>query len=581
MEFPSFTTLLEHTPKIGEEEASRMGKLLTSGEGEANKSPAGKLLMDMLKTFSGYVDQDAEAIGRPNIRNLPSWSMTDKAVKQQRQIIADQNATEMKHARRQARDINDDYVFGPNRAKLSQLLYNANKQRGIIHATNLADIASVFLREESPKPFALRDPITGKVVKDPVTGKPQLTDWRKSGGILATSPYKAPREVDFEMKAKNFLGYTYLGRVAIPHLFQNFNVALNDGISAWAKAWVDIIKDPQQARDTAIRMGALWEDTYRDMLNIADGKDTIWHRVFHMPAFNFVRGWELVHAANAGKYAAENAARELLQSASKASKLQLEMLGLNPTDILRRGSLSAEDILTAGFRSADENMFIERGLKTPWLWEETSGWRLMFLYKSFQFREGKLIKDAIVRSLKSGPLQSAKTLAILGIMFPIAGEAIAALENIATFRWPFDKGHPAVREAAEATGEKLGIENIPSGKGDIFHAKFWGKRNPYVDEVLDAYGHMAAFGIWYSLFRAVASNRATDWMTGPGASLFKDILTSSYYGGFKGKFDPAAKAILRRVPVVGPSLAAHEKELKGLAKEGYGDVMDFLFPNRE
>ena len=223
------------------------------------------------------------------------------------------------------------------------------------------------------------------------------------------------------------------------------------------------------------------------------------------------------------------------------------MLGLDPAAIRSAGKLSEDDLLTAGYRSADENLFIDRGLKTPWTWDENGTARMLSLYKGFQFREGKLIKDSIKRGMAGGPVSAAKTLAILGTVFPIAGYIVSSMENVATGRSPLDRSH-------------------------IFKPRPFGVGNEYTDQVLDAYSHVAAFGIWYSLYRATAFRRGSDYTEGPVWSLGADAL----YGGYQasqGKYKSGIKSITRRVPVVGPAIAAHVDDISGVVSDTYDSLI--------
>jgi len=520
---------------LPEKAAGGFEKLLTSGEGEANKTEAGKLFMDMLKTYSNGTRRDSELYLQGATQPLPKWSFT-KTGRAQRQAIGASNEAQIKIANQIARGMNDRAAFGTNRVRLSQVLALAKQQGGEIHANNLWDIANTFLREEEPRKFR-------------VPGIQQPVHWGYKAGITRVSPYRAPQ--GGEKAIKEFTGWTFLGHVAVPHAFQSLNDAMILGFKPWAKGFAEMLHDYTGAKAFAIQTGALWDDTWREMSEVAAGKETIWHKLFNMPGFSKVRQFNIIQAANAGRFAARYATDELLGGGNvRAAELQLKMLGLNPNAIRTAGSISLDDELIAGYRSADEAMFIERGLKNPWLWDETAGFRLASLYKTFAFREGKLIKDAIYRSFKAGPLEAAKTIAFIATVFPIAGKLIAIAENLIAGKSPTDTGSIA----------KTGLKY-----------KVYGHN--VADEYVDALSHMAAFGVWYSLFRAAAHNTVSDYLAGPSISLGKDITS---FIRSKHKVETAAKTLGHRIPVFGPAIAHHIKDIERLGHKGIKEIEGFF-----
>lgn len=494
----------------GPELGTGIRSALTSSESMLSDTPAGKWAYD---TIQKYLD-------RVKIESASTYANDVNLYKNQGINLTPKDHEQlMNTARNSAARRNDTMYFGLNRNKLTQAVSMAAQQKNIIHATEVGDYASNVLREEKPKTF-----------KSPTTGK--LTDWRQAAGI-GPSPYRGSGAV--EQSVHGALAYTFLGRVAIPHTMQNLNVALTLGWKSWAKAWdeVNYLGRTPQASEY---LGAMFDETYRDFKLINQGKDTWLNKFIHMPGFSMERKKFLAHAAAAGKWAGIDAGKEFAQTGSKASLERLKFLRLDPAKILAQGGkLTQDDIEQAALASADENMFLGPG-RTPHFWSMNPDRRFMFLYKNFQFRQGKLIKDTIARSLRSGPGQAVATLVTLGTAFPIAGHIIGDLENLATGRSPEDRS----------------MQMQPTG-------------NEFIDDRIDDLSHMAAFGIWYGLFRAVARHRMTDYTSGPLISLLADIGNSLYQGG-KGNFKPAIKSVARRVPVVGPAVAAHIDDIEDWAK---------------
>lgn len=476
--------------------------LLTSSEGMLKDTPAGKWVYDTVQKYLGDVKNDAAKLYESDKSLMPN-------------MTPQQHELSMINSKRMAARMNDTLHFGLNRNKLTQAISLAKTQKNIIHATEVGDYASFALREETPKPFR--------------TPSGTYTDWRRAAGIKGASPYKSPTEG--ERQVNDILAYSFLGRVAVPHTMQQFNSAFTLGWRYWGKAWMNPI-----TRGTAPVTAETFDEVLRNWRLINQGKDTWFTKVFHMPGFSQLRMKYIQHAADAGRFAAIDAAQEYAQTGSRGAEQTLKFLRLDPSKIrLQGGRLLQEDIERAGHASADENMFIEPG-KTPQIWGQTRAARMLSLYKNFQFREGKLIADTIARSLRSGPKQAAATLATLGVAFPIAGHIIGDMENLATGRSPEDRS----------------TEMKPTG-------------NEFVDDRIDDIAHMAAFGIWYSMFRAVARHRMTDYTSGPVISLLADLGTSAYQAS-KGNIKPAIKSAARRVPVAGPAIAAHIDDIEDFGR---------------
>lgn len=497
--------------KAGKEELGVLArKTLTSSEGMLKDTEAGKYVYGLVEKFLGDTKSDAAKLYEADKSLMPN-------------MTPQQHKLSMQNSYKQAFRMNDTIHFGLNRNKITQAIGIARQQKNAIHATEIGDYVSYALREEQPKTFRT---LSGK-----------STDWRSAAG-LGASPYKAPK--DAERQINDILAYSYLGRVALPHTMQQFNSALTLGWKAWAKAWVD-----PTMRESAHVTAETFDETLRNWRLIAEGKDTWFTKIFHMPGFSQLRMKYIQHAADAGRFAAIDAAERYVQTGSKGAEQTLKFLRLDPAKIrLQGGKLLEEDIERAGYASADENMFIQPG-KTPQIWGQSGLSRSLAMYKNFQFREGKLIKDTIARSLRSGPKQAAATLMTIGVAFPIAGHIIADMENLATGRSPEDR---SMILRPTGIGPTEGI-------GRIFN----------LDERIDDLAHMASFGMSYSMFRATARHRALDYLAGPALGLLANIGYGLYQTG-KGNPNYLVKEVARRTPVVGPAIAAYIDDIEDFGR---------------
>lgn len=490
-----FSTGLKETAEVAEE--SLLRKYGQSFEAYASRFPSGKWLVDTLGQRSAEIRIDTEAFNEQS-RIMGHFKDIDSAkTPLEKQKFSENNKGIMKSNRILATSVADTKYLGKSKTRLAQAVSNVRAEsKNPLVAKNIADMTSTFLREQG------------------------WQDWRKKAGISTPSPYHGVEEG--EHLVKNILNVGFLSKIVIPHFGQPLYTLLNTGAKTWLEAFAAIAHDPQAAYKMAERTGALFEEQYRALQDMAAGKDTVWHKVIHMPLFQKTREWQIVHAAIAGKYAAEDA----FSASSKFADIQLKMLGIDPLAARARGYLTEDEKLTAGFKSADETFFIERGLKTPTMWEATATSRMLTLYKSFSFRAQKFLKDALKRSA-SDPAEFAKRLVILGTVFPVVGEMVQGLYNISDAKSPFNR------------------DNIAKPTG-----------NAITDEVINAYSHVGALGITYNLYRALMYGRTSDWLAGPAIALPVDVLTAGRAIA-KGKPKQAIKRLSRRIPIVGGAISSN------------------------
>jgi hypothetical protein len=213
------------------------------------------------------------------------------------------------------------------------------------------------------------------------------------------------------------------------------------------------------------------------------------------------------------------------------------MLGIDPVEARRRGSLTNDELLRAAYRSADESYYLgTKEMKYPQFWSQNPGYRLLATYKPTAFRTQKLVKDALKRAYQTGGWsQFATRVATLLTLFPAAGEIVQGLYNVTAGRWPWDRD------------------------------KTWHPTdNAVLDEILNAYSHTLTLGISYGLARSVAyRGGASDWLVGPIIGFPSDVIYSGKQALVDGNYVTAAKRLLYRVPVFGPlavRILEHEEE---------------------
>lgn len=381
---------------------------------------------------------------------------------------------------RAAKDKVYDLAFGRNKQGMIPLLQAAQSQGGPIHASEVADAMSVYLRD--PKPY-----------------------WRmaarKAGVALEeSSPYRVQQPA--ERLAKRVAAPMFLPRISIPHASQApLNSLLVNGWKDTVKAFGDFVTNPKAAYDLSLQAGAQSQELMHEYLNTVHGRSSFERLLDPLrKVFSLERKWGIAFSAVSGKWAAIDAASELAATngQSKRAMLQLKVLGLDPRTILQQGGqLTKSDIEQAAFRSASEIMGLRSPLETPYEWEKNWAMRLSSLYKHYGFRQAKLIKDSLVRAKEAeGWSGVAKVSATLGTAFFAAGETIKAVEDIISGKQPW------------SDDEK--------------------KNNFMGSEYLDGIAHAGGFGIIYSTVRSVKKNYLVSYFAGPVFSSAADIVQDAY-----------------------------------------------------
>lgn len=150
----------------------------------------------------------------------------------------------------------------------------------------------------------------------------------------------------------------------------------------------------------------------------------------------------------------------------RAQRALTELIGREATQAaIRRGSLTADDVLMAAKRFSDLTQFRSRPQDLP-EFASTPWGQVFFQFKSFAYNQTRLLHRSVVRELKDGEVGRAlRNLLILGTIFPVTGEAIRQLRALLTGREPKEKGFERYLAAAASVGS-LGIlwDTIESGR---------------------------------------------------------------------------------------------------------------------
>ena len=482
-----------------------------------------RLLSDTVQDTGKLFDQEVQSgrvMSKQALQAIPDKALRRTEATKSRDVFLEK--------RKQAFELNKDYYLGDKRQRLIQHIDNIEKaSKSPIVKAKVADDVNILLKETGVAP------------------------WRAKVGLPIASKYQATSET--ERLIKSGLGIGYLGRMVIPHLGQPIYTLMMDGAEAWGKAFARVAHDPAAAITFAHNKQVMVEEDFRAIQDMASGRDNKWIKLFDKPGFTPVRQYQMAHAAIAGVTAFKDMVDEYMRSPSKYAEMQLRQLGTDPAELVnahRTGGQALQDFMAsaeerAAFRSVDETFHITRGLKSPPSWETNEVMRYATLYKTFQFRASKFTRDQLWKTLKTGnPVELMKKLAIFGTIYPIVGEMIQTLQNLTAYK----------------TDESF-KDNI-FDRRNILHIT----GNKYADEIINAYSHVGALGITFSLIRAAHYRHASDWIAGPVAGLAGDVLTSGE-AALKGHFKPGIKRIVHRASWLGPGLAANIDQISKLPQK--------------
>jgi hypothetical protein len=430
-----------------------------------------------------------------------------------------------KYTKRVARE----RVFGSKDEALASIIKGAYKERGLPYANTVADGLSMFFREDR-RGF----PVGFKQAA--MQGKDAVPLSR------VDSPYHSVQQ--WERKLRSMMAWSFTPRIAIPHLSQFMNSTLVNGIKPTAEAMAAIMRDPQASLERIIQSGAMEDEMFFHMEDMINKRNSTKLGKFLLnmkqPGFKQVRKWQIVLSGLGGKYAAQEHASDLVRGVNvKEAETMLKFYGLDTQEVLKAGGLTAEMEDKAMYRAAEEAMFIRSGLHTPPKWDRSSATRMVFMYKHYMFNEGRLLADIVRRDFSISKAKGLHTLAYIGTAFPMAGYGVKMMMNTAT-------GHPPT-ETPES-GKITGVEPV--------------------DEWFESMGHVAGFGIGYSIARAARRRALADTLMGPilgtGVDLAQDILA--------GNTRELVRDVTRKAGVAGPLLTNIGLPSKKKKKEsgGYG-----------
>lgn len=393
-------------------------------------------------------------------------------------------------------------AFGKHGENIIRATRHIAQTDGQVRAGEFADVMDMYFKDS--RAYWRDSVIKGK----PSAGIAGVPISRAAGYKEPVKAIIAGKEITPETAIRRFGSGMFLPRIAIPHATQApLNSLLVAGWKDTAKAFAEFAKDPQAARDLALRTGAMSQELMYEFKNQTNKRGRFMQILDPLRrAFNFERRWQIAFSAVVGKHLAIDAADEFIRTGSKRSELSLRLMGIDPA--LLKGKGLTQDLMDkASYRAVDEIMGLRSELDTPFKWHQSGLARIATIYKDYGFRQTRLIKNALVRAKQGeGWLGVAKVLGTIGTTWYAAGELIKAAESI------------------------VSLHNYWSDDDE--------KNYILGSEYLDGIAHASGLGITYSIVRSAKHNAISGYMLGPylgsAADLAQDIINGNIYGAARG-----------------------------------------------
>lgn len=413
--------------------------------------------------------------------------------------------------------ISENIYFGNKDQNLQGIVAAIYHDKGQVSANTAADFLDVLTRES------------------------HSGAWRRGTGAKLQSAYRPT--TDTERLVRKFSGYLLTSRLAIPHATQIINSMLNEGFINTLSGIRERVLNYGAWRDLVVHSGALEEELHRNNELALKGGESLFQKLFHQPGFHWERARFIEVAALASQREVEMAASKLLGGGAwdnlmtggrSGAEATLKRLGIDPAEVQRVGGLTPEMRKTAMYNSAKQAMFFRSPTLTPPLRDAGPFRRISYMYSHYHFNMFRIIKNGLRDSYREGGIAGASAYATkLATLLPAAGYLLQVVEN-GLYR----------RDLTHRDISPTGIDPV--------------------DNYLNALAHASAFGIIYSINRANKGNMLSNLVTGPIPSMMistgEDILKAvtgspTYTGEKKHDVRPVERDVLRRIPIVGPTVS--------------------------
>ncbi|MCC6710688.1 MAG: hypothetical protein IT492_24260, partial [Gammaproteobacteria bacterium] len=246
-----------------------------------------------------------------------------------------------------------------------------------------------------------------------------------------------------------------LGLAVIPNATQTLNTLLLTDMPSVAKGIRAALTTSGQhfAIETGATLDPVLHETVREL---ATGSRHL-EKFLKATGFSTVERFNRVVAANAGAAYTLRQLRALKADPKNLrARRKLAELGIDVDRAMVRGKISGDELLIASKRLVDASQFRARPQDLPEFASDPWG-KVFFQFKSFAYQQTRLVKKALVDEIRDREFgRGLRNLAILAVLFPLAGEGVRRLRAFLTGRKRDEEGLMRYLDDAAAVGS-LGI----------------------------------------------------------------------------------------------------------------------------
>jgi len=349
-----------------------------------------------------------------------------------------------------------------------------------------------------------------------------------------------------------------LGLAVLSHTSQPLNVAVYAGVKPAVKAMASMVKElvengnVRSAEDFALRSGATWTESMRRYKELYGGPvGSLGSKILHATGFVSLDKYRRIFASVAGKHLAEELFQDIREGVRpNVARQKLGQMGIDVSEVLKRGSLSEDDLLQAAKRTSDVTQFTFDANQLPLAWKASPMARVILQFKQYFYTQANFVKNFAIKPAvryiqTAGAEGEIKPLIYMSLLFPTFGELTADLREFA---------------------RKGTLEERPEFP---------------IERLVDNAAHAGAFGLYQDLVYNIASpsdRPIWHFVAGPAVSDLVDITRLPWTK------QPVGLEALRRIPVVGPYLSYKGRESSRTKprKKGYlerGAITEFMREN--
>lgn len=482
-------------------------KTFSSLEGVANKTEAGKFVLDRVRVFEQARNQSITPRASKAIQDYKTTGLLPKPGDLQAQAQAD----------------GIEAGFGKSHKYLAAAYTKATAENGPTYAQSLADHVHMYLKDTQDAPIfkkdAEEDLITGKKRPSGFAGKisKSKSEALKNQNSVLDDTFNTGASYHRTIPLEHSIA-TYFSRFQIPALAINHiglagaNMIQSEPLTDLAKGLYQILKPGgyQATKQMLLDSGIYGDElirTFRDLYNYKHGimnklgskigvpnLGEILGKAYNHPGFNWVRDTALTLQGVTTKLSTERFAR-MAMTGDRLAELRLEQRGLDP-DLIRKqgGTLTQDQLERAIYRGVDNSQFLRSDRMRGYYGQHDTFTRLGTLYHNFVTRQavflGREIKTAWV---SRNTMQIAKTMAMLTVGYPTVGAITQGLMDL--------------------TRGNNGYENTKERVHTLLDVKDHLAKSAL--QYLDFYAHAAAFGITVDYLHGAIHHELANSFLGP------------------------------------------------------------------